>query len=187
MSTATQQRPAHRREDTVDVVPSNSGGHASGLDGGSSHSSHSNDNKKDLLADEESGNQAHGQSFSKDSDRPASDVVEQQQRGVRSIEALYRVFGKNSLAIWSLYLALAALVCAFTLDNSTTSSYQVIGASAFGQHGSLMGSIDTAEAIIIAVSKPFLAKIADISSRQTAYSVVLGESKKRERGQCQVK
>lgn len=180
MSSVAQQRPAHRREDTLDAVPRQEGNTSDRIEDGGrvdvdveSHSSNSHSNKKDMLSEEE---EAGGRrSISTESDRPASDVVEQQQRGVRSIESLYRVFGKNSAAIWCLYLALAAVVCAFTFDNSTTSSYQVYGASAFGKHGSLMGSIDTAEGIIIAVSKPFLAKIADISSRQTAYSVVLGE------------
>ncbi|EJD46903.1 MFS general substrate transporter [Auricularia subglabra TFB-10046 SS5] len=59
------------------------------------------------------------------------------------------------------------------LDGATTSSYEPIASSDLGQHGSLLSTIATVTGIMNAVSKPFIAKIADISSRQTAYLVVL--------------
>lgn len=46
------------------------------------------------------------------------------------------------------YRCAAAVVMCFCLDGSTTSSYETIGASAFGNHGTLLGIIGTAEGII---------------------------------------
>ncbi|PWN41064.1 MFS general substrate transporter [Ceraceosorus guamensis] len=96
-----------------------------------------------------------------------------QQAGVSKMEALYRVFGGNRTLVWSLYVAVAAIVMCFCFDGSTTSQYQIYGASSFGEHAFLLSFIDTAESIIIAVSKPFIAKVCDVSSRQTAYMMIL--------------
>ncbi len=63
--------------------------------------------------------------------------------------------------------------CAFTLDGSTTGSYEVVAVSYFEDHARLLGVIGTVEAILNAVSKPFIAKLADMTSRQTAYCVLL--------------
>jgi MFS family permease len=45
--------------------------------------------------------------------------------------------------------------------------------SYFEDHARLLGIINTVEAIINAVSKPFIAKLADMTSRQTAYCFLL--------------
>jgi MFS family permease len=63
--------------------------------------------------------------------------------------------------------------CAFTLDSSTTGQYEVFAVSYFEDHARLLGVINTVEAIINAVSKPFVAKVADMTSRQTAYMLLL--------------
>ena len=63
--------------------------------------------------------------------------------------------------------------CAFTFDSSTTGAYELFAVSYFEDHARLLGIINTVEAIINAVSKPFIAKLADMTSRQTAYCFLL--------------
>ncbi|KAF9234946.1 major facilitator superfamily domain-containing protein [Melanogaster broomeanus] len=60
----------------------------------------------------------------------------------------------------------------YSLDGSTTYAYLTFAASSFGEH-SLISSITVAQSLIIAVGKPVIAKVADISSRGTAYVGVL--------------
>ncbi|KAN0063625.1 Siderophore transporter fer7 [Thecaphora frezii] len=106
-------------------------------------------------------------------DADPSSVHRIQQPGVSRVEALYRVLPRNGALVWSLYFSLAAVTLCFSLDSSTTAAYQLFGASHFGQHGKLFGIIATAESILNAVSKPLLAKLCDVFSRQTAYLCVL--------------
>ncbi|KAJ1033794.1 hypothetical protein NDA16_000004 [Ustilago loliicola] len=105
-------------------------------------------------------------------DAEASSAHEGQQQGVSRIEALYRVFPRSSPVVWSLYASIAAVTISFALDQSTTAAYQLYATNTFGKHGTLFGVIGTVEANINAVSKPFIAKICDIFSRQTAYLLV---------------
>ncbi|CDR88145.1 related to Siderophore iron transporter 3 [Sporisorium scitamineum] len=105
-------------------------------------------------------------------DADASSAREGQQRGVTRIEALYRVFPRSSPVVWMVYFSLAAVSISFSLDQSTTAAYQLYATKTLGDHAKLFGVIGTVEAIINAVSKPFLAKICDIFSRQTAYLLV---------------
>ncbi|SPO27553.1 related to Siderophore iron transporter 3 [Ustilago trichophora] len=105
-------------------------------------------------------------------DADASSAHEGQQPGVSRIEALYRVFPRNHPVVWLVYASLAAVSICFSLDQSTTAAYQLYATRTLKNHGKLFGIIATVEAIINAVSKPFLAKICDVFSRQTAYLLV---------------
>ncbi|KAJ9480405.1 Glutathione exchanger 2 [Pseudozyma hubeiensis] len=105
-------------------------------------------------------------------DADASSAHEGQQPGVSRIEALYRVFPRNHPVVWLVYASLAAVAIVFSLDQSTTAAYQLYATRTLGNHAKLFGIIATVEAIINAVSKPFLAKICDVFSRQTAYLLV---------------
>ncbi|SJX61513.1 related to Siderophore iron transporter 3 [Sporisorium reilianum f. sp. reilianum] len=105
-------------------------------------------------------------------DADASSAREGQQPGVSRIEALYRVFPRNSPVVWLVYASLAAVSISFSPDQSTTAAYQLYATRTLGNHAKLFGVIGTVEAIINAVSKPFIAKICDIFSRQTAYLLV---------------
>ncbi|PWN51464.1 MFS general substrate transporter [Violaceomyces palustris] len=105
------------------------------------------------------------------SESPPSDVEAPQQRGVTRIEALYKVLGKGALGVWVFYVAIAAICYLTGLEGSTTGRYTPIVTSAFNDHSAL-ATIATAEGIMTAVCKPFIAKVADITSRQHAYLVV---------------
>ncbi|PBK61276.1 MFS general substrate transporter [Armillaria solidipes] len=88
--------------------------------------------------------------------------------GVARIEALYKVFGGKGAPLWILYLSIALIAYVYSLDSNTTSSFLPFATSAFDSHSSI-GTIEVAADIIAAVGKPFIAKIADITSRPRAY------------------
>ncbi|KAJ2956538.1 hypothetical protein NQZ79_g7636 [Umbelopsis isabellina] len=87
--------------------------------------------------------------------------------GVSRIEALYVVFG-TGWKIWLLYISVALIAYAYSLQSNTTYNYTAYATSSFGEH-SLLGAISTATTIISSVGRPFIAKIADLTSRPTAY------------------
>ncbi|KAK5050405.1 hypothetical protein LTR84_003686 [Exophiala bonariae] len=118
-------------------------------------------------------------SFRTDSTKPvnfreadATKVREVQQNGVSRIEAFSRLFGRTHPVAITLYFCILAVSVAFSLDQSTTAAYDVYATGAFNRQ-SYIGTIEIVEAIIVAVSKPFIAKICDVFSRQTAYILIL--------------
>ncbi|PAV16768.1 MFS polyamine transporter [Pyrrhoderma noxium] len=90
--------------------------------------------------------------------------------GVARVEAAEKVYGKYSK--WVLFSSLALACYIYSLDGCTTSSYLTFAASALNDH-SLISSVQVAQSIIIAVGKPVIAKVADVSSRAFAYLGVL--------------
>ncbi|KZT25469.1 drug:h+ antiporter [Neolentinus lepideus HHB14362 ss-1] len=90
--------------------------------------------------------------------------------GVKTVEATEQVYGRYSR--WFLFLGLASAAYIYSLDGCTTPYYLTFATSTFGEH-SLISAIQVSQSIIIAVGKPVIAKIADISSRGIAYLIVL--------------
>ncbi|KAG6862553.1 hypothetical protein C0995_000101 [Termitomyces sp. Mi166 len=90
--------------------------------------------------------------------------------GVKTVEATHKVYGKYSK--WLLFLGLGLAAYIYSLDGSTTYTYLSYAASAFEDH-TLISTIQVAQSIIIAVGKPVIAKVADVTSRGLAYTVVL--------------
>ncbi|KZP28418.1 MFS general substrate transporter [Athelia psychrophila] len=86
--------------------------------------------------------------------------------GVKTVEAAERVYGR--FAKWFLFIGLGLASYIYSLDSSTTYTYLAFAASSFGEH-SLISSIQVAQAIIVAVGKPVIAKTADVSSRGYSY------------------
>ncbi|KAJ4471460.1 drug:h+ antiporter, partial [Lentinula aciculospora] len=112
--------------------------------------------------------------FHDDDDSEGANEVDEEvnvHSGVLKVElAANKVHGRYSRLVLFTGLGLAAYI--YSLDNQTTSSYLPFAASDLGDH-SLISSIQTAQSIILACGKPVIAKFADISSRGTAYVVVL--------------
>lgn len=96
-----------------------------------------------------------------------------QSQGVTRMEAIYREAKTNRTSLW--LVAISVLVCAwaYSLDSSTTSYYSLDASSYFKQHSSILSALSIATSIISAVSKPFIAKISDITSRPYTYLLVL--------------
>ncbi|KAI5479989.1 MFS transporter, siderophore-iron transporter [Pseudohyphozyma bogoriensis] len=90
--------------------------------------------------------------------------------GVARIEALYTVFGAKK--IWLLYISIGLISYVYSLQQNTTYAYLQFATSSFGEH-SILGAISVATTVISAVSRPFIAKIADLTSRPYAYLFAL--------------
>ncbi|KAJ4859398.1 major facilitator superfamily domain-containing protein [Trichoderma breve] len=95
-------------------------------------------------------------------------------RGVTRMEAVYRETKSNRKLFWLVGGSVLVCAWAYSLDSSTTSYYSVDASSYFKQHSSVLATLSIATSIISAVSKPFIAKISDITSRPYTYLLILG-------------
>ncbi|KAL6801522.1 major facilitator superfamily domain-containing protein [Trichoderma sp. SZMC 28012] len=102
----------------------------------------------------------------------AGDIV--QSRGVTRMEAVYRETKANRKLFWLVGGSVLVCAWAYSLDSSTTSYYSVDASSYFKQHSSVLATLSIATSIISAVSKPFIAKLSDITSRPYTYLLILG-------------
>ncbi|KIY70184.1 hypothetical protein CYLTODRAFT_442186 [Cylindrobasidium torrendii FP15055 ss-10] len=110
--------------------------------------------------------------LNRDKDPAVVDTAREQDEGVTKIEALYLVFGKG-WKLWMLWISMGLINYVYTLSSGTTYTYLQYATSAYSEH-TFLGTISVATAIITGVSKPFLAKLADLSSRPMALSVSVG-------------
>ncbi|KAJ2962514.1 hypothetical protein NQZ79_g2376 [Umbelopsis isabellina] len=90
--------------------------------------------------------------------------------GVSKIEAAQAVWGKKGYIFLLVGLGLASYI--YSLDGVTTYQYLSYATSSVLDH-SMTGAVTTAGAIIIAVGKPFMAKLADYIGRGETYIVVV--------------
>ncbi|EHK49393.1 hypothetical protein TRIATDRAFT_50845 [Trichoderma atroviride IMI 206040] len=97
-----------------------------------------------------------------------------QSKGVTRMEAVYRETKSNRKLFWLVGASVLICAWAYSLDSSTTSYYSVDASSYFKQHSSVLATLSIATSIISAVSKPFIAKISDITSRPYTYLLILG-------------
>ncbi|GAA5823732.1 hypothetical protein JCM5353_008574 [Sporobolomyces roseus] len=96
----------------------------------------------------------------------SSDAPPAYTSGVRKVENAQRVWGRNSKIALFVGVALASYI--YSLEGTTTYQYLAYATSSFSAH-SLLGAIATAQAIILAVTKPFAAKFADVAGRAEAF------------------
>ncbi|KAG6830481.1 hypothetical protein H0H92_000488 [Tricholoma furcatifolium] len=96
--------------------------------------------------------------------------------GVKTVEATHKVYGKYSK--WFLFIGLGLAAYIYSLDGQTTYTYLSYAASEFEDH-TLISTIQVAQSMInpsnaflVAVGKPVIAKIADVTSRGIAYTIV---------------
>ncbi|KAF6809519.1 siderophore iron [Colletotrichum musicola] len=97
--------------------------------------------------------------------------------GVTRVEAfnkvLYQSGRRGKITLWLLAASVGLTMMAYALDQGITSTiFTTMASSTFGQHSSL-AAVSTASQIIRAISKPFVGKLADITSRPTTYVVIL--------------
>ncbi|KFZ18119.1 hypothetical protein V502_04278 [Pseudogymnoascus sp. VKM F-4520 (FW-2644)] len=95
--------------------------------------------------------------------------------GVRKVEAFNKVLSKSrsgKLLLITLVVSIGLTKFGYALDYGITMQFNAIASSSFGHHAEL-GAVNTASVIIRGVSKPFIGKLADITSRPTTYVVVL--------------
>ncbi|GKT97081.1 siderophore iron transporter [Colletotrichum tofieldiae] len=96
-----------------------------------------------------------------------------QSQGVTRMEAVYREAKQNRLSFYLVGLSVLVCAWAYSLDGSTTSYYSIDASSYYKQHSSVLSTLSIATSIISAVSKPFIAKISDITSRPYTYIITL--------------
>ncbi|KAF7597170.1 hypothetical protein BBP40_009509 [Aspergillus hancockii] len=104
--------------------------------------------------------------------KPTLDDIPQ-SKGVTRIQAVYREAKSDRKTLWLVGVSVLVCAWAYSLDSSTTSYYSVDASSYFKQHSSVLSTLSIATSIISAVSKPFIAKFSDITSRPYTYIVAL--------------
>jgi MFS family permease len=107
---------------------------------------------------------------------PQKSPIGSQTPGVKKVERFSHVLYHSGRSGRTLLFVLAASIgltmFGYALDQGITSQFTVIAASAFSHHAEI-GAVNTAASIIRAISKPFIGKLSDITSRPTTYVVVL--------------
>ncbi|KXH66775.1 hypothetical protein CSAL01_09850 [Colletotrichum salicis] len=96
-----------------------------------------------------------------------------QSQSVTRMKAVYREAKQNHISLYLVGLSVLVCAWAYSLDSSTTSYYSIDASSYYKQHSSVLSTLSIATSIISAVSKPFIAKISDITSRPYTYIVTL--------------
>ncbi|WWC89100.1 uncharacterized protein L201_004018 [Kwoniella dendrophila CBS 6074] len=112
--------------------------------------------------------------FEKDLDAQPTSTVS----GVSKVEAFNRVLYQSGRSgkflLWALAISIGLTMFVYAFDQGiTTTIFAPWATSSFGQHANL-AAVSTASQIIRAVSKPFIGKMSDITSRPTTYVIVLG-------------
>ncbi|CAO1615295.1 unnamed protein product [Parajaminaea phylloscopi] len=97
--------------------------------------------------------------------------------GVSQVEAFNKVLWqsgrKGKILLWALVVSIMLTMFVYALDGAVTSKFfSIMAASYFGKHADI-ATVSVASSIISAVSKPFIGKMADITSRPTTYVIVL--------------
>lgn len=94
-----------------------------------------------------------------------------QSRGVTRMENLHRMSDRRTLLI----VGSCIIVCAWahTLDKLTLLNYAPFVTSNFRNHSGGLAALSIATSLIGAVSRPFIAKFADVTSRPHTYTLIL--------------
>ncbi|TPX12767.1 uncharacterized protein E0L32_000944 [Thyridium curvatum] len=108
------------------------------------------------------------------------ELVEQNETapiGVSKVEAfnkvLYQSGRSGKILLWLVGISIGLTMFAYAFDMGlTTSVFNTMASSTFGKHSQL-AAISTASQIIRAISKPFIGKLSDITSRPTTYVIIL--------------
>lgn len=107
----------------------------------------------------------------------ADEGAHRTEAGVSRVEAFNKVLYDSGRAgqilLWLLGISIGLTMFAYALDlGITTTVFNTMASSTFGKHSQL-GAVATASQIIRAISKPFIGKLSDITSRPTTYVVIL--------------
>lgn len=129
-------------------------------------------NEKALDSDNNQTSSFNDDNIHSGSKRIEEDAEVIRDRGVYRVEALKKVLytHKNGLRM-RIILGVSILLCAWaaSLDSSVTNSLQPWATSAFNEHSMGLGTLNIANLIITAISKPVWARIANIVSRPATY------------------
>ncbi|OAA77921.1 Major facilitator superfamily domain, general substrate transporter [Akanthomyces lecanii RCEF 1005] len=96
-----------------------------------------------------------------------------QSSGVTRMEAVYREAQTDRRTFYLVGASVLVCAWAYSLDSSTTSYYSIDASSYYKQHSTVLSTLSIATSVIGAVSKPFMAKFSDITSRPYTYLLAL--------------
>lgn len=101
------------------------------------------------------------------------DASKLQSKGVTRMEAIVRATKTNRTMLW--IVGGSILLCAFatSLDFGTTRFYAIPASGYYKQHSTVLSTLTIVTNIIAAVSKPFIAKLSDVTSRPYMYLMTL--------------
>ena len=89
-----------------------------------------------------------------------------------AVKDLVKEEGLRSKAMWIIVISIWILSWSLSLDNQTTSNYEVYAASDYGHH-TLISTLGIASSIVSAVGQLCFAKFADVTSRPITYVFAL--------------
>lgn len=97
--------------------------------------------------------------------------------GVKQVEEFNRVLWrsgrKGKMLLWGLGISVMLTMFVYALDGSLTSKFfSIMATSTFGRHSDI-STVGVASSIVGAVGRPFIGKMADITSRPTTYIIVV--------------
>ncbi|OAQ62796.1 siderophore iron transporter [Pochonia chlamydosporia 170] len=92
-----------------------------------------------------------------------------QSQGVTRMEAMYRSTKGDRRLLWLAGISVSVCAWVYSLDFATSHNYSVDVSSYYRQHSTVLATLGIVTNIISAVSKPFIAKFSDITSRPYTY------------------
>ncbi|KAJ8117418.1 hypothetical protein OPT61_g1372 [Boeremia exigua] len=116
------------------------------------------------------------QDYERRTSNPTKPHLESMTPGVKKVErfshVLYHSGRSGRILLYVLAASIGLTMFGYALDQGITSQFTVIAASSLGNHAEI-SAVSTAASIIRAISKPFIGKLSDITSRPTCYVIVL--------------
>lgn len=101
------------------------------------------------------------------------DASAMQSKGVTRMEAIVRATKTNRTLLWIVGASILLSAFATSLDFGTTRYYAIPASGFYKQHSTVLSTLAIVTNIISAVSKPFIAKLSDVTSRPYMYMFTL--------------
>lgn len=105
-----------------------------------------------------------------------NEQVQDQEVCFGTVEAFHKVLYGSGLSGRILHailvLSLSLTMFVYALDGGITPQFDIIASSSFSMHAQV-GAVNTASMLINGISKPLIGKLADLTSRPTAYVIIL--------------
>ncbi|KAI6381594.1 hypothetical protein MCOR25_001070 [Pyricularia grisea] len=90
------------------------------------------------------------------------------QDGVRAMEAVSLTWSKWGLII--AYLGIFLMACSTSLEGQTTYAFSAFATSSFQSH-SLLSTVTVVQSVVLAVMKPIMSKLSDVTGRLEAFTL----------------
>ncbi|KAI6548737.1 hypothetical protein MCOR09_011675, partial [Pyricularia oryzae] len=95
-------------------------------------------------------------------------AVVKTQDGVKAMEAVSMTWSKWGLIV--AYLGIFLMAFSTSLEAQTTFSYSAFATSSFQSH-SLLSTVTVVQSVVLAVMKPIMSKVSDVTGRLEAFTL----------------